>query len=75
MPSRQLIYLTVFGTRLRSVAQACVSLRVAGRFHDEHTPARMGYRRTNREFDEQGRLIVKTTWFEAADSETVKAKG
>jgi hypothetical protein len=36
MPSRQLIYLTVFGTNLRPLAEACVqSLRVAGRFRGD----------------------------------------
>lgn len=36
MPSRQLIYLTVFGTAMRPLAEACVqSLRVAGRFEGD----------------------------------------
>jgi hypothetical protein len=36
MPSRQLIYLTVFGTGLWPLAEACVqSLRAAGRFHGD----------------------------------------
>ena len=53
-------------------ARACEACQGTGRFRPvlrhEHTPARMGYVRRKRTFDDLGRVIVEEHWFEPVAS-------